>query len=56
NINYTIKLNQEQIQSISYKDEFENDVIINLNNQIKNPKINSDIFKVKIPQNYDIVR
>ncbi|EAH5310824.1 LolA-like outer membrane lipoprotein chaperone [Campylobacter jejuni] len=56
NINYTIKLNQEQIQSISYKDEFENDVIINLNNQIKNPKINSDVFKAKIPQNYDIVR
>ncbi len=40
----------------TYKDEFENDVIINLNNQIKNPKINSDIFKAKIPQNYDIVR
>ncbi|EOI0687293.1 hypothetical protein ACMF9A_001411, partial [Campylobacter jejuni] len=25
-------------------------------NQIKNPKINSDVFKAKIPQNYDIVR
>ncbi|HHP5552491.1 TPA: LolA-like outer membrane lipoprotein chaperone, partial [Campylobacter jejuni] len=24
--------------------------------QIKNPKINSDVFKAKIPQNYDIVR
>lgn len=56
NINYTIKLHQNQIQNISYKDEFQNDVTINLSNQVKNPKINSDIFKAKIPQNYDIVR
>ncbi|HDZ5064806.1 TPA: outer membrane lipoprotein chaperone LolA [Campylobacter jejuni] len=56
NINYTIKLYQDKIQSISYKDEFENNVTINLNNQIKNPKINPNVFKAQIPQNYDIVR
>ncbi len=47
NINYTIKLNQEQIQSISYKDEFENDVIINLNNQIKKSKNQLRYFQGK---------
>ncbi|HDZ4954582.1 TPA: outer membrane lipoprotein chaperone LolA [Campylobacter jejuni] len=56
NINYIIKLYQDKIQSISYKDEFENDVTINLNNQIKNPKTNPNVFKAQIPQDYDIVR
>ncbi|MFX3626576.1 LolA-like outer membrane lipoprotein chaperone [Campylobacter sp. LH-2024] len=55
-VNYTIILDQEKIQSISYKDEFENDVTITLSNQIKNPKINPKIFEFKIPKNYDIVQ
>lgn len=54
--NYTIVLNNDEVKSISYKDEFENDITITLNNQIKNPKINPEIFKAKIPQNYDLVR
>lgn len=56
NINYTIKLYENTIQSIAYKDEFENDVVIKLDNQVKNPKIDPKIFKAHIPQNYDIVR
>ncbi|MBZ7929339.1 LolA-like outer membrane lipoprotein chaperone [Campylobacter molothri] len=55
-VNYTIILDQDKIQSISYKDEFENDVTITLSNQIKNPKINPKIFEFKIPKNYDIVQ
>ncbi|TKX31162.1 LolA-like outer membrane lipoprotein chaperone [Campylobacter aviculae] len=56
NINYTITLNQEKIQTIAYKDEFENDVTITLSNEIKNPKIDSKVFEFKIPKNYDIVQ
>ncbi|MFB1644677.1 LolA-like outer membrane lipoprotein chaperone [Campylobacter molothri] len=55
-VNYTIILDQDKIQSISYKDEFENNVTITLSNQIKNPKINPKIFEFKIPKNYDIVQ
>ncbi|MBZ7938561.1 outer membrane lipoprotein chaperone LolA [Campylobacter sp. W0014] len=55
-IDYTLILDQDKIQSISYKDEFENDVTITLSNQIKNPKIDPKIFEFKIPKNYDIVQ
>lgn len=56
NINYTITLYQDQIQSISYEDEFQNKVTIKLSKQIKNPPIKANIFQAKIPQNYDIIR
>lgn len=56
NINYTITLKDNEIQSIAYKDEFENDILITLNHQIKNPTINPEVFKPKFPNYYDMVR
>ncbi|AXP08538.1 LolA-like outer membrane lipoprotein chaperone [Campylobacter hepaticus] len=56
NIDYTIKLHQDQIQSISYQDEFENNVVIVLSHQLKNPRIKAEIFQAHIPKNYDIIR
>ena len=56
NIDYIITLNKDEIQSIFYKDGFENDILITLSNQTKNSKIDMRIFEAKIPQNYDIIR
>ena len=56
NTDYTITMQNENIKSVSYKDEFENEVLISLENSIKNPKINDEIFKAKIPPNYDLLR
>ncbi|EPS9902024.1 LolA-like outer membrane lipoprotein chaperone [Campylobacter coli] len=56
NINYTITLKDNKIQSIAYKDEFENNILITLNHQIKNPTINPEVFKPKFPNYYDMVR
>jgi outer membrane lipoprotein carrier protein len=55
-IEYTIKLQKTLIKSISYKDEFENSVIINFKNQIQNSDINTTIFNPIIPLEYDIIR
>lgn len=53
---YTIKLENSLIKSISYLDEFENEVNIIFHNQTKNRVISENIFRAKIPLEYDIVR
>ncbi len=55
-INYQIYLEKDEVKSISYKDEFENSVLITLFNQRKNTKIDENIFTPNFPKNYDLVR
>ncbi|NDJ27453.1 outer membrane lipoprotein chaperone LolA [Campylobacter sp. MIT 12-8780] len=55
-ITYTIKLKNDEISSISYKDDLDNKVLIELSNQKRDTLINEEIFKVKIPANFDILR
>ena len=44
------------IESISYVDEFENDVKITFTNQKQNEVIDSEIFIPKIPIDFDVIR
>ena len=53
---YTIKLEKSMIKSISYLDEFENKVSIIFNNQSNNKIFSKDIFRARIPLEYDIIR
>jgi len=53
---YTIKLENSMVKSISYLDEFENKVNIIFSNQSKNKIYSQDIFRAKIPVEYDIIR
>ena len=53
---YTIKLENSMIKSISYLDEFENNVSIVFNNQSINKVFSKDIFRANIPIEYDIIR
>ena len=53
---YTIKLENSIVKSISYLDEFENRVDIIFSNQSKNKIYSQDIFRSKIPVEYDIIR
>ena len=46
----------EIIESISYKDEFENDVVIHFSNQIINKPLNAEIFIPNVPLDYDVIR
>lgn len=55
-ITYTITIVGNEVKSIAYKDELDNDVIITLQNQRRNVPINKAIFTPKIPPNFDIVR
>jgi len=56
NINYTLTMNNNKLQDISYKDEIENDVIITFTNVQQNHKIDSKIFKFFIPLEFDIIK
>jgi len=53
---YTIKLENSMVKSISYLDEFENRVDIIFSNQSKNKIYSQDIFRAKIPVEYDVIR
>lgn len=53
---YTIKLENSMIKSISYLDEFENKVNIIFHNQSKNKIFSENLFRAKIPIEYDIIR
>ena len=54
--NFTIKMQNDLIKSISYKDEFENDVLISFEKQKQNNTINEKIFMPIIPIEFDIIR
>ena len=53
---YTIKLENSMIKSISYLDEFENNVNMVFNKQSSNKMFSEDIFRANIPVEYDIIR
>ena len=53
---FTITVKEEIIDSISYRDEFENNVKILFLNQIQNKEINKEIFTPKYPLNFDVIR
>lgn len=53
---YTIHFQQDLPIKISYHDEIENKVEINLKNTKLNVDIDKTIFNVKLPSNYDIVQ
>ncbi|OCX42387.1 outer-membrane lipoprotein carrier protein [Campylobacter ornithocola] len=56
NITYTIKLKNNNLDSISYKDELGNLVSIYFYNQKFNENINENIFIPKIPSYFDIIQ
>jgi len=53
---FTIITENNLIKSISYKDEFENDVKISFKNQKQNIKIKDEVFMAKYPLEFDIIR
>ncbi len=53
---FTIIINKDIIESISYIDEFENDVEIVFSNQEQNKKIDKKIFIPKYPLEFDVIR
>ena len=56
NTSFTIKTKNDSIESISYKDEFDNSVLIDFTNQIVNKKIDKKEFTPAIPDDYDIIK
>ena len=55
NKEYTLKIESTKLKSISYKDEFENNVVINFKNQEENKKIPMEVYIPHIPEEYDII-
>lgn len=53
---FYINMQNGMIKSISYKDEFDNNVEIVFSNQKQNQKIDKTVFILNIPQDYDILR
>jgi outer membrane lipoprotein carrier protein len=56
NTKFSITTKNNLIKSISYIDEFDNNVEIIFKNQKQNKEINKEIFYPNIPVEYDIVR
>ena len=54
-IKYTITLANNTISSISYTDEFSNDILITFMQQKTNQPIDKDLFIPKYPLDYDII-
>jgi len=54
--NFTIKMKNDLIKSISYKDEFENDVVVSFEKQKQNTKIDEKVFIPIIPIEFDVIR
>ncbi len=53
---FIIIIENNLIKTISYKDEFENDVKISFKNQKQNIKIDEEVFVAKYPLEFDIIR
>jgi outer membrane lipoprotein carrier protein len=52
---FIISTNKSLISSISYKDEFENNIKIIFKNQQQNIDIEDEVFKAKYPLDFDII-
>ncbi len=55
-IKYSIKISENKISKITYKDELDNLVNINFSNIVQNGEISDEIFKFVVPSNYDIIK
>ena len=53
---FIIKTDKSFIKSLSYKDKFDNDVIIIFSKEKINKRYKKDIFMPQIPEDYDIIR
>lgn len=53
---YTIRLENDEVKSIAYRDNLDNDVFITLSSQKRNQSVNKSRFTPKIPAGYDIIR
>jgi outer membrane lipoprotein carrier protein len=52
---YHIKFDKSIIKSISYKDEFDNNVEIEFKNEVQNKEIKKKAFLPNIPKDYDLI-
>ena len=52
---FIIKTQNGLINSIEYKDEFENDVRISFSNQKQNIEIDKEVFFAKYPLDFDVI-
>lgn len=55
-VKYSIKIKNDKIEKITYKDNLDNLVTINFFNVVINQEINDEIFKYIVPSNYDVIR
>ncbi len=55
-IDYLIEFKKSKINTISYKDKLDNNVVISFNNTVENSDINEQLFKFTAPDYYDIIR
>ncbi|WP_185900182.1 LolA-like outer membrane lipoprotein chaperone [Campylobacter sp. MIT 99-7217] len=55
-VRYIVKLENDEVQSISYQDDLENEVSIILSKQKRNFAVDENIFEAKYPKSYDILR
>lgn len=55
-VKYSIKIKNDKIEKITYKDNLDNLVTINFSNVVINQEINDEIFKFIVPSNYDVIR
>lgn len=51
-----IRLKDSKVFSLSYKDEFDNDVKIIFTQQLQNEVIKPEVFNVSYPQDYDVIK
>ncbi len=56
NTDYILTIDNNIFQKIEYKDELDNKIAITFSNIHQDQTINNDIFKFKIPYEYDIIR
>jgi outer membrane lipoprotein carrier protein len=54
--NATVKIIDDKIAQVEYKDKLENGVTIKFKNQQVNKNIDNEVFRIKFPQGYDILR
>lgn len=53
---YLLQIKNDELEKISYKDELDNNITITFKNIRSNHHISNDIFKVTVPDDFDIIR
>lgn len=52
---YTLKVSGDRIETLSYYDDFDNHVKISFSAQKPDPKLPNNFFRIRYPQEYDMV-